>query len=270
MAKSFLRWAGGKRELLPTLLSNIPSEFNNYIEPFLGGGSMFFGLSPKKGVIADLNAELVNLYQVIQSQPDRLLEEIAKMQFSKEAFYKVRSMDRSPSFHKLAPVVKAARTIYLNKTCFNGLYRVAKRTGFFNSPYGYRSSPTILCKKELAKCNNALKGIEIKHADYSVALATAKKGDFAYLDPPYIPIGKTSNFTAYNQEGFTIDDQDKLLAACHRLTEKGCKWMLSNSYCKASLELYKDYNIQEVLVSRKINSDSKKRGKIKEVLVTNY
>lgn len=268
-AKPFLKWAGGKGQLLPELTKRVPSTFNRYFEPFIGGGALFFCLEPKNAYISDINSDLINAYQVVQTNVEALIRSLKKHYYCKDYFYDIRSVDRQKSYSRWGSVRKASRFIFLNKTCFNGLYRVNSK-GHFNVPFGNYKNPKILDEPNLWACHAALQGVDIKVRSFDSVESESDFGDFVYFDPPYVPLNLTSNFTSYSKEGFDVDMQINLRDVCVSLNKKGVKFMLSNSSSPLVLDLYKDFNIELVNAARSINSVGKKRGKIKEVLVRNY
>ena len=264
-----VKWVGGKRQLMFELLKNMPKSYNRYFEPFIGGGALFFELQPDNAYISDMNEELINLYQVVRDEVDELICDLQKHDISKEYFMEIRNIDRTEEYQNWSDVQKASRFIYLNRTCFNGMYRVNSK-GEFNVPFGHYKNPRILDENNLINCSNLLQGIEIKHADFSEILKKVKKGDFVYFDPPYVPLSETSSFTSYTKDGFDIDMQFKLRDVCDKLDSMGVKFLLSNSDTKLVNELYENYNIKKVFASRQINANADGRGKITEVLVRNY
>lgn len=267
----FLKWAGGKRQLLPEIRKYIPKKYNTYYEPFVGAGAVLFDLQPNKVVINDINSELINTYKVIQNNIDDLIVELRKHKNDPDHFYKIRDLDRSEDFEKLTSIEKSSRLIYLNKTCFNGLFRVNSQ-GQFNVPFGKYKNPQIVNEAVLRAVHNYLNtaNVTILNEDFEKALSKAKKGDFIYIDPPYDPLSNTSSFTGYNLDGFNRDDQERLRDVFEELDKRGCKVLLSNSATDFIKDLYKDYHIEIVSASRNINSIASKRGKIDEVLVMNY
>lgn len=267
-----LKWAGGKRQLLSAITPLLPKEFNTYYEPFVGGGALLFHLQPKTAVINDINPELINLYQIIKTDVDSLVAALRTHQNNADHYYSVRAWDRDKSFYSsLSDVEKAARIIYLNKTCFNGLYRV-NNAGEFNVPFGKYSNPNIVNADTLYTVNQYLNQADvlISCGSYLEALGTATDGDFVYLDPPYAPLSPTANFTAYTKDGFTCDDQIALREYCDLLSRRGVRFMLSNSATDLILEQYADYDIALVKAKRAINSKATKRGAVDEVIVKNY
>ena len=264
-----VKWVGGKRQLMFELLKNMPKEYNRYFEPFIGGGALFFELQPDNAYISDMNEELINLYQVVRDNVDELIEDLQKHDISKEYFMEIRNIDRTEEYKNWSNIQKASRFIYLNRTCFNGMYRVNSK-GEFNVPFGHYKNPRILDENNLINCSNLLQKTEVKHADFSEILKEVKKGDFVYFDPPYVPLSETSSFTSYTKDGFDMDMQFKLRDACDEIDSMGVKFLLSNSDTKLVNELYENYNIKKVFASRQINANADGRGKITEVLVRNY
>lgn len=269
----FLKWVGGKRQLISEIKELLPKRRGNltYYEPFIGGGALLFDLQPKRAIINDYNEELINVYRIIRDYPDELIEDLKRHENTAEYFYKLRAIDRSPAFSNLTNIQRASRVIYLNKTCYNGLYRV-NNAGEFNSPFGKYKNPNIVNAPVIKAVSKYLKtnDIHISHGDYESCLTNISPNSFVYLDPPYHPISDSSNFTGYIQGGWTEEDQVRLRNVCNCLTEKGIKFLLSNSSADFVKEIYKEYNIHIVKATRAINSDSKKRGQIDELLIRNY
>ncbi len=265
-----LKWVGGKRQLLDSIIPLINANCSTYVEPFIGGGAVFFELQPKKAIINDYNEELINVYLTVRDYPEELIKELEKhsLNNNEEYFYKVRALDRVKNFDSLTDVEKAARIIYLNKTCFNGLYRV-NSAGQFNSPYGKYKNPNIVNAPTIRAMSKYLKNnnITIKQGDYKEALKGLRKGAFVYLDPPYMPISSSSSFTGYTENGFSYEQQVELKRECDKLKAKNIGFLLSNSDCPEIRDLYKDYSILTVQAKRTINSNAEKRGEINEVLV---
>lgn len=265
----FLKWVGGKRQLMPLIVEHLPENIRDYkyIEPFIGGGAVLFNLQPKNATINDFNEELINVYQVIKNNLDELIVDLKKHKNEAEYFYSIRSLDRNGEFKKLTAVQRASRVIFLNKTCFNGLYRV-NNAGEFNSPFGRYKNPNIVNEPTLKAVNKFLNcnNIDIKSGDYSEILKQADKKCFVYLDPPYHPISESSNFTGYVQGGWNMYDQVDLKTACDELDKKGVKFLLSNSSAEFIKDLYKDYKITIVKANRAINSNGANRGEVDEVL----
>ena len=277
IAKPFVKWVGGKRQLIPELLKYIPKNFNNYFEPFVGGGALFFELynlgilKNKKVFLFDINEELINAYKIIRDYPNELIEKLKefKSKHNKEFYYQIRELDRTNNYKKLNNIIKAARFIYLNKTCFNGLYRVNKK-GYFNVPMGEYKNPKILDENNILLVSEALQNTIIKHCDYKKVLEYAQKEDFIYFDPPYYPLNETSNFTSYTQEKFLEKEQIELFETFNILSQKGCFVLESNSDTKFIKNLYNKFRIEKVFANRSINSKANNRGKITEVLIRNY
>ena len=267
-----LKWVGGKRQLIPTFLDLIPEKFSSYCEPFLGGGALFFELQPKKAYVNDINEDLILVYKVIRDDVEKLISELANFKNDAESFYSVRDWDRDKEkYDSLSDVERAARIIFLNKTCYNGLYRV-NNAGEFNSPFGSYRNPNIINAPVLIAVNKYLNSaqIQLTSVDYAEVLAEIPKKTFVYLDPPYDPISSTSNFTGYSKGGFNREDQIRLKECCDFLTENKIKFMLSNSKTEFILDLYSSYNITTVQAKRAINSVGSGRGNIEEIVVRNY
>lgn len=267
----FLKWVGGKRQLMPAIKELIPKNYTNYYEPFIGGGAVLFDLQPKNAVINDFNEELINVYQTIKENPEELISDLKTHKNESDYFYDLRALDREDNFANLSNIKKASRVIYLNKTCYNGLYRV-NNSGEFNSPFGRYKNPNIVNEttiRAVSKYLNTNK-ITILNGDFEEALKGIKKGSFVYFDPPYHPVSASSNFTGYVQGGFDIYEQVRLRDLCNKLNEKGINFLLSNSATQFIEDLYKDYKISYVKANRSINSNAKKRGEIDEVLIRNY
>lgn len=267
----FLKWAGGKRQLLSEIKKHIPDNINTYYEPFVGAGAVFLDLQPQTAVINDINSELINCYKVIRDNPEKLILELSKFVNSEEEFYKIRNWDKEKNYEKRSDIEKAARTIYLNKTCFNGLYRVNSK-GYFNTPYGKYKNPSFIQEENIYNLSKYFKSAKIQflNKDFENVLKEAKKGDFVYLDPPYYPINKTSSFTGYSQNGFSEKEQIRLKSVLDILNSKGVFFLLSNSCCDFIKNLYKNYEIIEIFAKRNINSVGNKRDGVKEVLIKNF
>jgi len=273
LVKPFLKWAGGKRQLIKEYRKYIPTTYGNYFEPFVGAGAILFYLQPKSAIISDKNEELINCYMCIKENVDELLTELRKHYNDEDYFYQIRDLDRQPLFSTLTLAQRAARIIFLNKTCFNGLFRVNSQ-GQFNVPYGNYESPNFIDEVVLKAVSNYMNSnlIKILNCDFSVSLESTQANDFVYLDPPYDPISETSSFTGYNLDRFGKEDQKRLKEYVDLLTEKKCKVMLSNSSTEFILNLYSDkkYTIIRIPATRNINSVSNGRGKIDELIILNY
>lgn len=270
----FLKWVGGKRALLPELLKHIPVNFGNYFEPFVGGGALFFELKKlgrlegKKAYLFDKNSELINTYIAVRDKPMELLEKLEHHQesHSKEYYYEVRAHDREPNFAQSDTIERAARFIYLNKTCFNGLYRVNSK-GFHNVPMGSYKKPNIHDEALIYGASEALQGAIIEVADFAKTTQLAQSGDFVYFDPPYYPLSPTSSFTSYHTDLFLDEEQKRLYEVFDTLVHKKVSVLHSNSDTDFIKNLYREYVIEHVEMARFINSKSNGRGKIKEVLI---
>lgn len=267
-----VKWVGGKRQLITEIDKYIPSQISTYYEPFLGGGAVFFYLQPKKAVVNDINKELINLYQVIQDNVEELIEDLKKHKNEPDYFYSIRELDRDLEvYKKLTPVERASRIHYLNKTCYNGLFRVNSQ-GQFNVPFGRYKNPNIVNEITLRAVSNYFNSAKItfKCCDFEEAVKGARKGSFIYFDPPYDPVSDTSSFTGYDKGGFDRQEQKRLKKLCDKLNRRGIKFLLSNSETEFILDLYRDYKIEIVQAKRSINSKGNKRGEVNEVLVMNY
>lgn len=269
----FVKWVGGKRQLIDTILNLLPKNIKNYtyVEPFIGGGAVLFHLQPKIAIINDYNKDLINVYNVVRDNLDELIIDLNKHKNEAEYFYNIRKLDRLDDFEKIGKVQRASRLIYLNKTCYNGLYRV-NNAGEFNSPFGRYKNPNIVNEPVLRAVSSYLNlnNVQILNTDYENVLKDLDRNSFVYLDPPYHPISESSNFTGYVQGGWNTCDQVRLREACDDLTRRGIKFLLSNSASSFIEGQYKDYDINIVKATRLINADSEKRGEIDEVLIRNY
>ena len=292
--KPFLKWAGGKGQLLSQLSEHLPERISRepftYIEPFVGGGAMLFYMlqhfgNIKKAVINDINEDLILTYRTVKDDVEALISKLAKIE---EDYFAIVEQDkRSQLFYEIREqynqhdgnaIERVSQLIFLNKTCFNGLFRVNKR-GQFNVPFGKYANPTI-CNAEVLRADSQLlqsAQVEICQGDYAQILRHIDGLTFVYLDPPYRPLDATSSFTAYAKGDFNDDDQRALAAFCHQLSDAGCYWMESNADCSAKNpedtffeELYKDFRIERVYASRFINANPEKRGKLTELLIKNY
>jgi DNA adenine methylase len=265
-ARPFLKWAGGKGRLLAQYQPYLPQKFSHYYEPFLGGGALFFHLQPQHAVLSDINPELVNVYTCVRDRPEDVIQQLQchATHHSKEYYYQIRA--QLPE----SAVAKAARLIYLNKTCFNGLYRVNAR-GRFNVPMGRYKNPKI-CDSELLKTASAvLQNTTIIERSFDKVVEDANTAeDFVYFDPPYHPLSETSNFTSYSRFSFTSEHQIRLRDTFVQLANRGVQVVQSNADCAFIRELYQDFHIDTIEATRAINSDPTKRGKITEVLITSW
>lgn len=271
LPRPFIKWAGGKTQLVDELVDRLPVVFNNYHEPFLGGGALFFNLyregKIKHARISDLNSELIDVYCAIRNKRTAVINELSKYPHDEEFYYQLRS--KNPS--ELSLPVRAARMIYMNKTGYNGLYRVNK-SGGFNVPFGRYKNPKYLDKENLQAVSSALQNVDIHNASFETVLDYAKEGDLVYFDPPYVPVSQTSNFISYQADGFSINDQRRLRDICIELTKRNVYIILSNSDTQTVRDLFSSYTfeISEVLANRSINCNSNRRGKMTELIVTNY
>lgn len=272
LAAPVLKWVGGKRQLMSEIQKVLPKTYTTYYEPFIGGGAVLFELQPNKAVINDVNGELINLYNVIKDDVELLIEDLKKHENTSEYFYGIREQDRNRNeYEKLSKIEKASRVVYLNKTCFNGLFRVNK-AGEFNSPFGKYKNPNIVDEVTLRAVSKYFNKADMKilNCDFEQSLRNIRKGSFVYLDPPYDPVSSSANFTGYDKGGFNRDEQIRLKKLCDKLDKKGVKFLLSNSATDFIKDLYKDYNIKIVKAKRAINSNGNSRGEVDEVLVRNY
>ena len=271
----FVKWVGGKRQLLPQLMKYLPEHYGTYYEPFAGGSALLFQLHPKNAVINDADTELMNAYQQVKDHPQELINQLTVLfdNDSKENYLKVRSVDRSDKIESYTPLQRASRLIYLNKAGFNGMWRVNSK-GQNNVPYGKHGTmhvpaQTILNDSQYFNQNN----IQFLSTDFESAVENAKSGDFVYFDPPYFPLSETSNFTSYTKTGFTYQDHLRLRELVLKLANKGVQVMVSNSYIGPTFEMYLDYpnlHVHKIYANRSINSDATHRGKVPEMLVTSY
>jgi len=269
---SLIKWAGGKKQLLEQFEKFFPKQIKRYFEPFVGGGTVAIYLLKthqeiEKIYLSDINEELITTYNVVKSNIKELISLLKeyKLKHSKEFYYQIRA----ENVKDLTPVEIAARFLYLNRTCFNGLYRVNSK-GQFNVPIGSYKNPTICNEEDLREISNLLQKDDITVNEFYNSVKEAKKGDFIYFDPPYYPLKKGQSFTTYTKSNFLEKEQEKLAETFKQLDKKGCKVMLSNSDTEFIKNLYKGYNIHFVQASRMINCDATKRGKINEVVITNY
>jgi DNA adenine methylase len=276
MAKPFLKWVGGKSQLLSQLRKHIPSKFNNYYEPFIGGGALFFELEPERAFLNDLNSHLINTYKNVRDNLDELITELKKIETEyfilepeerKDKYYVKRREYNQLKEENSAK--KAALLIFLNKTGFNGMYRENPK-GEFNIPHGRNGITSLYNEEQLKEASKLLKRSTLETHPYDVVISNAVEGDFIYLDPPYWPMTKTSNFTSYVGQDFVIEEQYILKNIIDGLKEKGCKVMLSNSNNDDVKKLYKEYNIYEASANRFINCKPSGRGKITELVITSY
>lgn len=267
-----VKWVGGKRQLLDDLTPLFPKRITSYCEPFLGGGAVLFKLQPDIAYVNDINSELIQMYEVIRDNVDELIALLGEHPNEEEHFYRVRDWDRDKKqYEQLTEVQKAARVIYLNKTCYNGLFRV-NNAGEFNTPFGHYKNPNIVNEPVLRAVSSYFGRAQVTFSsvDYARVLADVEKETFVYLDPPYDPVSGTANFTSYAKGGFDRQEQIRLRQCCDELNRHGIKFMLSNSATDFIIDQYAAYNITIVKAKRAINSDGTKRGQVDEVVVRNY
>jgi DNA adenine methylase len=263
--RPFLKWAGGKGQLLEQFQPLLPPLKGRYFEPFVGGAALFFSLQSESAVLSDVNEELIDCYRAVRDDVEGVIAALGEHRYAPDHFYAVRSID--PATLPLAK--RAARTIYLNRTGFNGLYRV-NRSGKFNVPIGRYTNPLICDAKNLRACSCALSGVGLEVLDFGKVVAAAKAGDFVYFDPPYVPLSDTAYFTSYVPGGFGLEEQKRLATDFANLAAEGVYVMLSNSDTPTVRDLYEGFRIDVVLASRNINSNSARRGKVGEVVVRNF
>lgn len=268
--RPFLKWVGGKGQLLDELIDRTPRRFGAYHEPFLGGGAFYFALQRmgriEEAHLGDLNWELIDTFRSVRDKPDAVLKRLAKFRHTETFYYDMRR--KNPK--RMKPVNRAARMIFLNKTCFNGLYRV-NRKGKFNVPFGRFKNPKYRDPDNLYAVSEALAPAKLHTTSFHTVMDRAKAGDFVYFDPPYIPVSDTANFTCYQAKGFTYIDQIMLRDVARQLSERGVYVMLSNSAAPLVRELYGDHFVMtKIKARRNVNRDATKRGKVGEYLITNY
>ena len=263
--KPLIKWAGGKSALVSTLKMFLPNSFNRYCEPFIGGGALYWDLSKENSIISDSNEELIHFYKTVRDCPGELYDIVSRMVVSEDEYYKIRALNPL----SLDDIRRAARFIYLNKTCYNGLYRVNRRNQF-NTPFGKKENINIIDRERLQSASELLQTTQILCGDYTETLELLGENDFVYLDPPYLAVSKYSDFNRYTNNFFVYEDQLILSEVFKKLTQKGVFALMSNSYNKKFFHLYQDFNIKEVFASRQINCKSMGRGKIKELIISNY
>lgn len=272
LAAPVVKWVGGKRQLLSVIEPLLPKRLSLYCEPFLGGGAVLFARQPARAVVNDLNRDLINLYEVIRDQVDALAADLGKYENTPDYFYQIRDLDRDPErYQALSPVEKASRFLYLNKTCYNGLFRV-NASGAFNAPFGSYKNPNIVNEPVLRAVSAYFNAARITFfsRDFQQVLEELPRGAFVYLDPPYDPVSQTASFTGYSKGGFGREEQLRLKECCDSLNRRGIRFLLSNSATPFIRELYSSYEITLVDARRAINSVGDRRGAIQEVLVKNY
>lgn len=278
-----IRWTGGKRRLLPSIIELLPEQIDYYVEPFLGGGAVCLELLPNNAMLNDSNSELINMYNVVRNNPEQLVDILKDHDSNdnKEYYLKIRELDRLNNWDNVDSVIKAARFIYLNRTCFNGLYRVNKK-GYFNVPYDSHTKHRIVYEDAINNLSNYLNNnnVNLFNLDYNDFIIDQLLNNnnimnnynniIVYFDPPYAPLSETESFTSYTKHGFTLEDQVKLKCLCDILNESNIKWVLSNSTANIIYKLYNKYNIHHVEINRLNGRLKSSRKRIQEVLITNY
>lgn len=263
--KPFLKWAGGKRSLAPQIVELFPKTIKTYYEPFVGGGAVFWSLDPEsydRAALNDFNSELMNVYKVVRDFPDELLDQVKHLNVTKDVYLRLRK--RLPE--SFSPVRRAARTLFLNKTCFNGLYRVNKQ-GIFNVMWGDYKNPVIADSENIQACSSVLSMVKLTSLDFEAAVKDAKVGDVVYFDPPYVEVSRTSNFTSYTSSGFGMEAQARLAQVFRDLADKGVRVVASNSDTPPVRDLYQGWELHEVQARRNINSKADRRGPVGELLI---
>lgn len=262
-----VKWVGGKRCLLPELLPRMPATFRTYHEPFLGGGALFCAARPRFAYLADANADLIALYRSIKAQPHALMRRVSDLPCDEQGFYRIRAMDRDPAFDQLPELERAARFLYLNKTSFNGMWRV-NRQGHANNSWGKRVNPTFYSSDNVLELHEALRTARLARAPFPDVLLLARPGDFVYFDPPYD--GEGSSFVGYTRHGFGRGDQVRVWEVCVKLHRLGVKWMLSNADTRFIRRLFRAFRVETVSAPRRLPGDARARTPANEVIVRNY
>jgi DNA adenine methylase len=268
--RPILKWAGGKRGLVQHILRLFPPDHRerNYHEPFVGGGAVFFTVGPTSGTVNDVNPHLINFYRIVRDRPDELIAQASRYSYDKDMYYELRDRFNQAS---VPDVERAALLLYLNKTAYNGLYRVNSK-GQFNVPFGRYRNPTIVSEPSIRAASRVLKRVEIFNADFSYVLDVARRGDLCYIDPPYQPSSESANFTSYSPGGFGIDEQRRLRDVCLKLDEGGVLFVLSNSHTEPIVDLYREidaFRIETIQAKRAISANATTRRPVAEILVTN-
>ena len=267
--KPILKWIGGKTKLLDCIHKYMPHEFNSYIEPFTGGGAVFFSTEASRGLINDVNAELINFYSVVRDHPTDIYNRIPNYKIDEESYYQIRNIDREVGWKgKMDSIERASRFLYLNKTAFNGMWRENK-SGHVNVPFGFYDNPSFPSEETLLSASEKLKGFEMTSGDFKKTLSYINEGDFVYMDPPYIPYS-VDGFTSYSAEGFTENDQRRLVSFCEYIDSIGANFMVSNSDTELTRELYSKYDIIPVSVYHSVGAQSGSTNKRGEVIVRNF
>ena len=273
--KPLVKWAGGKTQILNKLKEHMPIAYNNYFEPFIGGGALFLSLAPKKAYINDFNKDLIAIYECLKdnSSFERLLEllETHEINHNEDYYYMIRDMDKNEFYNNMPNYIRAARTIYLNKACFNGLYRVNSK-GYFNVPSGKKDKVNTYDRENIKELKYYFRNsnVTVTSLDFEEAVVNAKKGDFVYFDPPYDTWEDKNSFTSYSKDNFGKEEQVRLANVFRKLSKKGVFVMLSNHNTKFINELYEGFNIHVIEARRNINSKGEGRGNVEEVIITNY
>ncbi|APJ38113.1 DNA adenine methylase [Mycoplasmopsis pullorum] len=268
--KPFVKWVGGKTQLIEEIKKRLPKKIKNYFEPFLGGGAVLFNLQPKKAYVNDINAVLINAFNVIKTNPNHLIEnlkELDEKECTKEFFYEKREQFNKKIIANEFDIELASLFVFLNKKCFNGIYRVNSK-GLFNVPFNNKTKVRSYDKENILKISNYLQNVEISNLDFEESLKQAQKGDFIFIDSPYVPLN-SNTFESYTKEGFNLESHIRLSKVFKTLDEKGCFVMLTNHNTDLIRDLYSEYNIETVNVKRNVNSDGKNRKGF-EVIITNY
>ncbi|MGC6517958.1 MAG: DNA adenine methylase [Candidatus Puniceispirillaceae bacterium] len=269
MGKPFLKWVGGKRQLIPQITPFIPPHFNRYFEPFMGGAALFFHLQPEKAFLSDVNEELVNCYCQVRDAPLEVIKHLQGHIYEKDYYYHLRNLDRDKlAYSRLSASMRAARLLYLNRTGFNGMYRVNSK-GEFNVPFGRYKNPDFVNEAGILEASAILQEVTITNHSFSYIAEQAQKGDFVYFDPPYVPLSQTAHFTQYAKDDFTLSQQQELAQTCRRLHEKQVHFVASNSYHHIVKELYHGFECEAVSARRSINSNASGRAPVKELLIWN-
>lgn len=261
--RPFLKWVGGKRQLVPHLVAGAPRSFRRYFEPFVGGGALFFHLQPRDAVLADANERLIRTYRAVRDDVEGVIELLRGYPYDSDFYYDIREL----AVDARSDVEVAAWFVYLNRAGFNGLYRV-NRDNQFNVSFGRYVNPTICDAENLRACSKALHGVELVVGDFGEVVGKARRGDFAYFDPPYVPLSVTSCFTSYAADGFGSDDQRRLRVVASKLKTRGVHILLSNSSAPFVRELYATgFKVSEVAANRAVNCRADRRGSVKELLI---
>ncbi len=265
LVRPFVKWAGGKTKLLSSLMALVPAQYDRYVEPFVGGGALFFEISPCNALLSDSNTELINCYKIVRDKPSELIDCLSSMVVNEENFYVIRKM----ATETLTDLQRAARLIYLNKTCYNGLYRVNKN-GQFNTPFGKYTKVRLFDKGSLMAASQALQTAIVEENDFeSILLKQVGVRDFIYLDPPYPSVGRYSDFKRYTKRFFDEDEHRRLAKAVHEIDSRGCKFILSNAKHPLVNELYSKFRKIDVEAPRYINCQGENRGGVPELIITN-